>query len=139
MAGSDEDVLKGKNVDLSQKPGRAVWLDSLLYIFCSLGFGCLLFLLIAFAIVSSTSSPGFQTTATQELVLVVFLLFAGAAEGPFSGAGVKTDSMFLQFFGLPVLLILLIAAGYKYREARWGKMLGALGVCLWLLAGSGLI
>ncbi len=138
MLDSDEKDLKDKDVDLNQKPDRAVWLDSLLYMSCSLGVGCLLFLLIAFAIVSATSSPSFETTPVQNFIIVVFILFAGAAEGPYSGAVVKTDYMFLQFFVLPVLLILLFAAGYKYRKAGWGKILGALGVCLWLLVGSGL-
>ena len=138
MSNSAEEIIKEENVDLNPKPDRAVWLDFLLYTFLSLGVGCLLYLLIAFAIVSTTSSPGFQTTPSQNFILVFIALFLGVAEGPFSGAVVKTDYMFLQFFVLPVLLILLVAAGYKYRKAGWGKMLGTLGVCLWLLVGSGL-
>ena len=138
MSNSAEEIIKEETVVSNPKPDRAGWLGFLLYLFFSLGVGCLLYVLIAFAIISATSSPSFQTTLFQELFIAVAILFLGAAAGPFSGVVVKTDYMFLQFFVLPVLLILLIAAGYKYRKAGWGKMLGALGVCLWLLVGSGL-
>jgi len=138
MSDSDEEVLKEETVVSNPKPDRAVWLDFLLYIFRSVGVGCLLYILIAFAIVSATSSPSFQTTPFQKLFIAVILLFLGAAEGPYHGSVAKTGYVFWQYFVLPVFLILLIAAGYRYRKAWWGKMLGALGVCLWLLAGSGL-
>ena len=139
MSNPDEEVLKEKNIDSSPQPGRGGWRGFGLYMLRSITVGCLLFLLVSFAIVSSTSSPGFQTTPTQELIIVVFLLFAGAAWGPYSGGVVNSDYVFLQFFGLPLLLIVFIAAGHRYREAWWGKVLGIAGVCLWLLVGSRLL
>ncbi len=139
MPDSDEKISKEENGDSNPKPDRAVWPDFLLYVSCSLGFGCLLFLIIAFAIVTATNNPSFHLRPIENFILVVFILFSGAAEGPYSRAVVKSDYELWQFFGLTAILIILIVAGYSYRNAWSGKILGVLGVCLWLLVGSGLL
>lgn len=59
MSDSDEEDLKDKDVDSSPQPGRRGWRGFVLYMLRSITVGCLLFLLVSFAIVSSTNNPGF--------------------------------------------------------------------------------